>query len=167
VIGSAVLDMDLHSIELAFVNLSGPLRETLIEVADLCAPAADPWWIISSAAVALHGAEIDQVRDVDVLMSVHDAAAALLRAGARHDGGQGAARFRSQVFGVWSGAPLPVEIFGGFEFAGAEGWTPVRPQTRHRVELDGRGLFVPAAAELRAMLIGFARPKDLARARLL
>lgn len=149
------------------MNLAEPLRESLLEVAELCAPAADSWWIISSAAVALHGGAVDQVRDVDVLMSVRDAKEMLGRAGCPHRPGQGTSLFRSEVFGIWSAPPLPVEIFGGFEFAGAEGWTPVIPKTRHRVELDGRALFVPAVAELQEMLIGFGRPKDLARARLL
>ena len=31
-------------------------------VADLCASAADPWWVIAGAAVALHGAAVDDAR---------------------------------------------------------------------------------------------------------
>lgn len=149
------------------VTLMQPLRETLLRVADFCAPASEPWWVISSAAVALHGVAVDQVRDVDVLMSVPDAADTLARAGSPRRLGQGTDLFRSEVFGIWAGPPLPVEIFGGFEFAAADGWTRVLPKTRHRVEIDGRALFVPAIAELREMLISFGRPKDLARARLL
>lgn len=149
------------------MTLSEPLRQTLVQVADLCAPAADSWWVIASAAVALHGAEVDGVGDVDVLMSSRDAADTLERAGCPHGMGHGTELFRSEVFGTWSDPPLPVEIFGGFEFAGATGWTRVVPQSRERIEIAGRALFVPAAAELRAMLIGFGRPKDLARASLL
>jgi hypothetical protein len=43
----------------------------------------------------------------------------------------------------------------------------VAPTLRERVLISGRALFIPDATELRAMLIGFGRPKDLARARLL
>ena len=147
--------------------LSDSLRQTLEMVADLAAPAADPWWIIASAAVALHGAPIEDVRDVDLLMSEHDARGMLIRVGVEPRAGQGSHRFRSAVFGTWLAAPLPIEIFGGFEFAGPAGWTPVLPDTREPVAIGGKILFVPSAAELRKMLIGFGRSKDLARAELL
>lgn len=136
-------------------------------VADLATPAADPWWIIASAAVALHGAPVEDVRDVDLLMSEDGARRTLIRAGAEPRGGRATSRFRSAVFGTWLGAPLPVEIFGGFEFAGPDGWTRIRPESREPVAVGGKVLFVPSAADLRAMLIGFGRPKDIARAELL
>ena len=148
-------------------SLPEALRRALEMVADLAAPAADPWWIIASAAVALHGAPIEDVRDVDLLMSEEDARRTLVRAGVEPRSGQGTDRFRSAVFGTWLGAPVPIEIFGGFEMAGAAGWTRVRPETREPVTVGGKVLFVPSAAELRAMLLGFGRPKDLARAELL
>ena len=147
--------------------LPEPLRQTLEMVADLAAPAAGPWWIIASAAVALHGAPVRDVRDVDLLMSEDDARRTLVRAGVEPRSDQGTDKFRSAAFGTWLGAPLPVEIFGGFEFAGPNGWTRVRPETREPIAVRDKTLFVPSAAELRAMLIGFGRPKDLARAELL
>ena len=149
------------------VTLPEPLRQTLNMVADMTAPAADPWWVISSAAVALHGAAVDDVRDVDLLMSARDAALALTRVGVEPRPGQATEQFRSAIFGTWHGPPLPVEIFGDFDFAGPDGWSRVAPATREPVAVGDRILFVPSAAELRQMLIGFGRPKDLARARLL
>jgi hypothetical protein len=49
------------------------LRQTLVMMIDAVRDAQDPWWGISSAAVALHGVTPIEVRDVDVLMSVGDA----------------------------------------------------------------------------------------------
>jgi hypothetical protein len=147
--------------------LAEPLRQTLVRVAELCAPATDPWWVISSAAVALHGVAVDDVRDVDVLMSCRDAADTLARSRSMQKSVGGNELFRSEVFGIWSEPPHPVEIFGGFEFAHAGRWTRVVPASRKRIEIAGHALFVPAREELRAMLIGFGRPKDLARACLL
>lgn len=149
------------------LKLPDPLRLTLEMVADRASAAGDPWWIIASAAVALHGAAVDEVRDVDLLMSEGDARRTLLRAGAEPRAGQATRRFRSAVFGTWLGTPLPVEIFGGFEFAGRDGWARVLPESREPVTVGTRILFIPSAAELRAMLIGFGRPKDLARAGML
>jgi hypothetical protein len=149
------------------VTLPEPLRQTLVMVAELAVPAADPWWIIASAAVALHGAPVDDVRDVDLLMSARDASAALLRVGVEPHAGHATKLFRSAVFGTWYGPPLPLEIFGDFDFAGPGGWSRVAPATREPVAIDSHTLFVPSAAELKQMLIGFGRPKDLARARLL
>jgi hypothetical protein len=147
--------------------LPEPLRHTLEMVADLAAPAHDPWWIIASAAVALHGAPVSDVRDVDLLMNEPDARRTLVRAGVEPRSDQGSKKFRSAVFGTWLGASLPVEIFGGFEFAGFGGWKHVLPETREPIAVGDKTLFVPSTAELRAMLIGFGRPKDLARAELL
>lgn len=136
-------------------------------LAELAAPATDHWWVIGSAAVALHGAPIDDVGDVDLLMSGRDAKTALIRAGVEPRAGQATDLFRSAVFGTWNDPPLPVEIFGDFEFAGAGGWSRVLPKTRQPVAISTCTLFVPSAPELRQMLIGLGRPKDLARARLL
>ncbi|MEO8548136.1 MAG: hypothetical protein ABI422_07200 [Sphingomicrobium sp.] len=149
------------------MTLPDQLEQSLVMVAELCAPAADPWWVISSAAVALHGAPVDDVRDVDLLMSGRDARATLMRIGVEPRAGRATDLFRSAVFGTWHGPPLPVEIFGDFDFAGPNGWSRIAPQTRKPVAIGDQILFVPSAAELRRMLIGFGRPKDLARARLL
>ena len=148
-------------------DLPEPLRETLEMVADLTAGALDPWWIISSAAVALHGAAAGEIRDVDLLMSSGDAARMLETAGVASRAGQATDLFRSAIFGTWSFPPLDVEIFGDFEVAGANGWTRVEPVSREAIAVRDRTLFIPSAAELKAMLIEFGRPKDLARARLL
>ncbi|MEO6581692.1 MAG: hypothetical protein ABIN68_02655 [Sphingomicrobium sp.] len=149
------------------MTLPHRLEQTLIMVAELCGSAADPWWIIGSAAVALHGAPVDDGRDIDLLMSGGDARAALSRVGVQPDAGTATNLFRSATFGTWNGPPLPVEIFGDFEFARPSGWTRVAPRTREPVAIGDQTLFVPAAAELKDILIAFGRPKDLARAGLI
>jgi hypothetical protein len=149
------------------VTLPDPLVRTLVMVAELCVTATDPWWVISSAAVALHSARVDDVRDVDLLMSRRDATAALIRSGVEPRAGQATDLFRSAVFGTWQDPPLPVEIFGDFDFAGPDGWARVFPGSREPITIGGQTLFIPSAVELRQMLIGFGRPKDLARARFL
>ncbi len=149
------------------MTLPERLEQTLVMVAELGMSAADPWWVISSAAVALHDAPVDDVRDVDLLMSARDAKQALMRVGVEPRTGHATDQFRSAVFGTWHGPPLPVEIFGDFDFAGPDGWSRVAPKSREPVTIGGQILFVPSVAELRQMLIGFGRPKDLARAQLL
>jgi len=136
-------------------------------VAELALSAADPWWVISSAAVALHRASVDDVRDVDVLMSGRDATRLLAQVGVEPRRGHATSLFRSGIFGTWHEPPLPVEIFGDFEVARGGGWSPVAPLSREPVRVGGHVLFVPSARELRKMLITFGRPKDLIRARLL
>jgi len=49
------------------------LSASLKAVGTIMDAACDPWWIIASGAVALHGADTGQVADVDVLLSVTDA----------------------------------------------------------------------------------------------
>lgn len=136
-------------------------------MADALEGARDPWWVIGSAAAALHGAKVSVTSDVDLLMSVADATRLLRTLNAPLHCRESSSLFRSAVIGCWTQPPLPVEIMGGFEVAANNGWESVWPQSRKPVDVRGRRLFIPSAGELKAMLVKFGRPKDLARARLL
>lgn len=106
------------------------------------ASASDDWWIIGSAAVALHGAAPVTVADIDVLCSERDARAVVAR---------------------WTGLPLAVEFMAGFRVRGAV----VALTTRELVRVAGGVVAVPSREELRALLVSFGREKDLVRAGLL
>jgi hypothetical protein len=135
-------------------------------VADEAADASEPWWIIASAAVVLHGADT-KVADVDVLMGSADAARVLERLKIPSNPDTDHPQFRSRIFGIWREPPLPVEIFADFSLATASGWQKVEVLTREPITIAGRTLFVPARVELHDLLVQFGRPKDLKRARLL
>ena len=140
------------------------LMRTCIVLGEAMAAARDPWWIIGSAAVALHGADAGMIGDVDVVLSVPDAH----RLCAMRDVaiGQTAAHplFRSRLFARWTGTPLAIELMAGFEVATADGWHPVNPVSRQRIETGGATVYVPVAGELIALLRLFGRRKDLTRA---
>ena len=127
--------------------------------------AQDPWWIIASAAVAIHGADPGHVSDVDVLLSVADAIRILPRIGVQLRSGSAHPTFRSRIFGIWTGTALPVEFMADFQCLSARGWQPVQPATRQPIEVDGVIVFVPDRSELQALLGAFGRPKDIERAR--
>jgi hypothetical protein len=128
-------------------------------VAAAAAAARDPWWIIGSAAMALHGVAVLEVADVDLLMSRRDSAALLRSKGVEPAPGEAGGRFRSDVFGRWSAGAYVVEVMGGFHVDGRE----LVPATR-----VARGAFyVPSVDELIVMCGLFARPKDEERASLL
>ncbi len=143
------------------------LTETLGMLAQAAARAAEPWWIIGSTAVALHGGAVARVKDVDLMMSPGDAEEFLRRVGVQPRRGSGDERFRSAVFGVWTQPPLAVEAFGGFELLSGGAWRPVALSTRQAVTVGGAQLFVPSRDELVRLLKSFGRPKDLERSRLL
>jgi hypothetical protein len=136
-------------------------------VAATAADSSDDWWIIGSAAVALHGRFSARPKDVDLLMSAADAAAFLRRCGQAARPGKGDGRFRSVIFGTWAEPPVPVEVMGALSVATANGWEEVALQTREAVPIGGATLFVPAADELAELLVRFGRDKDLDRATLL
>jgi hypothetical protein len=129
--------------------------------------ALDPWWVIASAAVALHGADPGSVADIDILLSVDDAKRILPTIGVAPSPGSAHADFSSTIFGTWRGVALPVEFMADFCHRSGTGWVPVQPLTRQRIDVDGVALFVPDRAELRHLLESFGRPKDIARARAL
>ncbi len=149
------------------MRLAEPLHDTLLAVARAVAPARHDWWILASAAVALHGADPGAVSDVDVLLDPRDVQTVLRGLGLAAAPGSADAQFRSDHFARWRTPPLPVEFFAGFHLLEAGGWNQIRPATRQAVRLDQATLFVPERAELKAMLLRFGRPKDLARAALL
>ena len=88
--------------------LSPHLAESLAMVAAMAEASAEPWWIIGSAAVVLHGGKLAEVKDVDLMMSARDADAFLRRVGVEPRRGTGDERFRSRVFGTWDKPPIPV-----------------------------------------------------------
>jgi hypothetical protein len=147
--------------------LASDLRATLVMTVDAMRDAREPWWIISSAAVALHGVTPVEVGDVDVLMSVADAQRAMDRFGVVPIEDGASALFRSTLFTRWEMPPLVVEIMAGFHVATGSGWTKVLPRTRVPIFVDERVVCVPDRAELAEMLRLFGRPKDLERVRLL
>lgn len=135
------------------------LHQTLPMIAAAMALARDPWWIIGSAAVALHGAHPVDVRDVDIVLSVADARRILPALNVPLTPGIADARFRSDYYCQWTAPPLPVDFMAGFHVYGEL----LVPETRAALA----GVFVPSPAELLAMLQHFGRPKDLERAHLL
>ena len=128
---------------------------------------ADDWWIISGAAVALHGVSDIEVADVDLLVSPRDAEPLAARLGIALAPGEANSLFRSVLFSRWLEPPLPVEIMAEFHVRSGDGWSEVWPTTREAVTVEGATMFVPSREELGRMLLGFGRPKDRARARLL
>lgn len=147
--------------------LASDLRETLVMIVDVMRHARDPWWVISSAAVALHGVTPIEVGDVDVLMNVGDARRLMDALGITPIEDGASSLFRSTLFGRWETPPLVAEIMAGFHVATAAGWTEVLPRTRVPILVEGCVVYMPDRAELAEMLRLFGRPKDLERARLL
>ena len=147
--------------------LAPDLRKTLVMVAEAMRDARDPWWVIASTAVALHGVAPIEVGDVDVLMSVADARRVMDQVGVVPIEDGASALFRSTLFGRWETPPLVVELMAGFHVATGPDWTEVLPRTRVPVLVDGSVVYVPDRAELAEMLRLFGSRKDLERVRLL
>ncbi|MDQ0837700.1 hypothetical protein [Sphingomonas faeni] len=147
--------------------LAPDLRQTLVMVEEAMRDTQGPWWVISSAAVALHGVTPIEVGDVDVVASVADARRVMHGLGIPPIEDGASSLFRSTVFGRWETPPLVVEIMAGFHVATSAGWTEVLPRTRVPVLVEACAVYVPERAELAGMLRLFGRPKDLERVRLL
>ncbi|TPG21666.1 hypothetical protein EAH87_04225 [Sphingomonas koreensis] len=127
----------------------------------------DPWWIITSAALALHGIPLIDVADVDVLGSERDVQRILLQLDCPIRRGASSPKFRSAVFATWRSPALNVDLMAGFEVRLGGSWRHIAPATRVPITIGDATLFVPDRAELTSMLGWFGRPKDIKRARLL
>lgn len=125
------------------------------------APARDRWWIIGSAAVALHGADPGSIDDIDIVLGVADAERILPSLGVAPAAGGSDGQFRSAIYNRWTKPPHPAEYMAGFELCEDGRWSPVTFATRVEVR---PGIFVPSRDELHALLLRFGRPKDLRRA---
>ncbi|MFS0771603.1 hypothetical protein [Sphingomonas sp. 1P08PE] len=136
-------------------------------VSAVMAAARDPWWVIGSAAVALYVDRGIDVRDVDVLLSVRDIESLATGLRLTFADADDDRLFRSTRFLRWSIDGMPVEFMAGFAINRPSGWRPVELATREEIDVAGAPIFIPARAELRAMLIEFGREKDLARAALM
>lgn len=149
------------------MSLPTPLIETFGSVAAIMETAREPWWIIASAAAALHGAKPITVADVDVLLSVEDISRILPMLGIEPYQGPPNPLFRSEVLAKWPATPVPVDLMAGFEHRVGDAWHVVQPATRQAVTVGAAIVYVPERDELRRIIAGFGRPKDLERARLL
>jgi hypothetical protein len=147
-------------------SLPTSLAETLEIVGRASHDARDPWWVIGSAAMALHGADVE-AGDVDLLTSLSDARALCGAMDGVRVVRPPSDRFRSAMLVEILGAPLRIEIMAGFEVRAEGRWTTVAPLTRRQVIWNAHSLFVPDVIELAALCRTFGRPKDLARARML
>lgn len=147
------------------MTIDSELADTIAAVGDAMQGTTDPWWIIASAAVALHGADTGRVADVDVLLSVNDARRLLPTLGLAVTPSTGHPAFRSSIFATWTKSALPVEFMAGFRHHAAAGWRPVHPRTRERIAISSTCVFVPSRHELQQILRAFGRPKDLRRAK--
>ena len=142
------------------------LAAGLVRVGEALGAARDPWWIIGSAAVVLHGAETG-VADIDLFLSRRDALALLEQPGCGRIRPAPSPLFRSALFGRWEGAGLPIELMAGLEVSRGGAWLPVQPRTRVAVRVEGATVHLPDRSELGEILGLFGRPKDLARKALL
>ena len=147
--------------------LPAPLERLLGELGEALRHCRDPWWLIGSAAMALHGARGIEVRDIDLLLSRRDARERLEERGIAAAPGREDGLFHSEVFGTWTSAGFRVEMFGGFRLRRGSGWVEILPSSRVELEAGGSAVHAPSVEELIRLGRLFGRPKDAEREPLL
>ena len=149
--------------------MTGPpgLAETLARIAPDLHALAEPWWLIGSAAMVLHGVDLAQIDDIDILTTPTGARRLAARWGVEPTTPGPSERFDSEVFFQKFDTPLAVEVMAGFRVKAVQGWTAILPKTRVALAWPGGPWFAPSRAELLDMLALFGRPQDLERAALL
>ncbi|RGP41082.1 hypothetical protein BPTFM16_01378 [Altererythrobacter insulae] len=136
---------------------------TLHLLAEAMERLRDPWWIIGSAAVALHGGDPGIIADIDVLVSRRDLDALYNTLPLTNTPDTSKQIFTSELFGLWSAPALDVEFMAGLKVQSGSDRQNVEPLTREAVTIGDAFLFVPERQELIAILHSFGREKDLMR----
>jgi hypothetical protein len=144
-----------------------PLESTLASVAIIMAEAREPWWIIGSAALALHLQKEIDVTDVDVLLSVADACDVREKLKIPFTPISPHPLFHSKEYFTWDRHALPAEFMAGFSVHIEGKWQKVTCRSRQLFEVAGHAIYTPDIVELASLFKLFGRPKDLARLALL
>jgi hypothetical protein len=143
------------------------MAETLDRIAPDLHALGEPWWLIGSAAMVLHGVALAAIDDVDILTTPAGALALAAQWGIEPTTPGPSEKFDSEVFFQRSDTPLAVEVMAGFRVKAAGRWIAVLPKTREALAAPGGPWFAPSRAELLDMLALFGRAQDLTRATLL
>ncbi|QUL38311.1 hypothetical protein [Erythrobacter sp. JK5] len=136
----------------------------LRRVARVLEAADDPWWVIGSAAVALHGGSPGAIGDIDVIVSRRDLDWLYEELPLTATPDETKDVFLSERFGRWSEPALDVEFMTGLKVRVGGEWSAVEPRSRKAIRIGKAQVFVPERAELIAMLQRFGREKDVRRA---
>jgi hypothetical protein len=148
-------------------NKTDDLDATLNVLAGAMTAAEDDWWIFGSAAMPLHGFEVDAVKDIDVLVSSKDAHRLMARHSLANVADGGSGRFRSDVVLRPAFGAVPVEILADFRIRNSGTWQVMAVTTRVELLLASGPIFIPSREELAAIFLACGRPKDIERAQAL
>jgi len=129
----------------------------------------DEFYIIGSAAIALSGVGIADVKDIDILTSSCDSD--LLKELWKDKYVitpplKDSDRFRSE-FARFGFPEMDVEALGDFEIRINGEWTPMRVNEYEQVEIDGYPIKIPTKQDMIRILQLFNREKDHKRIELI
>ena len=136
---------------------------TLRCLVDLMGASKDPWWIITSAATALHTLDWSDVRDIDVMVSRRDARMLLASAPFMDRTDGGTEKFRSSLYATLDLPGLPIDIFADFEICRHGHWSRVLPATRLSLEIEAGLVYTASIREQLAITKALDRAKDASR----
>jgi hypothetical protein len=145
--------------------ISADFTDTLEATARAMNAVGHRWVVFGGAAMALHGFETTQVRDIDILVSGEAAADLLARWSLRNHADEASARFRSDYLLRPDFGRVPVEIVGNFRVRLGLGWRKVEIRSPIEVAAGAERLFIPARDELAAIFDLCGRAKDIERSR--
>lgn len=149
-------------------NASNSVLATVLHrLAEELETCRDPWCIFGGASMVLRGLENGPIRDVDVLVSLHDARAIMDRLALPNLAAGGTSLFRSKVLLHADFGPLPVEIMADMQICHDGQWHAVTPGEPDMIRFGG--INIPIARILDQMRISHlsGREKDVRRGKLL
>jgi hypothetical protein len=143
------------------------LEQALVGLGGIMMNCRDPWAVFGGAALRLHGVQGEPVKDIDVLLSLEDAARISARLDLENEADGGGDRFRSQFFLGLRLGDIPVDLMAGFKAFSSGRWQGVEVAEPVRIKFRSAVASVAGMADLKRIFELCGRPKDLQRLKLL
>lgn len=119
-----------------------------------------PWWVIGPAAVALYGAEVGTLKEIDVVISPGDSRALESRLTCKKLRRDGTPLLRARTTLVANLGEMPVAFHSWLETREGGTWQPFALERRKPIEVGEALMPVPARDDLIDMLRRYGTGHD-------
>ncbi|MBL4812850.1 MAG: hypothetical protein JKX69_10970 [Rhodobacteraceae bacterium] len=147
--------------------LSNDVVKTLETTASLFNNEGHEWVVFGGAAMALHGYDVGNINDIDIVVSAETAAWLMGQLSLENQADTRSPRFQSDYVLRPNLGPTPVEVLANFRIRAGGMWHWVRPTKLASICVRQQTVFVPEVKELAEIFDLCGRAKDAVKSQML